>query len=169
MLQINPSLKLIEASSEADFQEVRALFTEYAKLLDDNDPDGIDLCFQDFDTELATLPGKYAPPEGRLYLALYEDQVAGCVGVRAVESGVCEMKRLYVRPEYLGKKIGKALVEAIIEAGKELGYRAMCLDTLPFMKVAIPMYQSYGFQPIAPYYDTPIKGTIFLELDLTSS
>lgn len=166
-VQINASLKLIEASSASDFEHIRVLFNEYAKFLDDNDPDGIDLCFQDFDTELATLPGKYAPPQGRLYLALYEDEIAGCVGVRGIDSGVCEMKRLYVRPAFLGKKIGQALIETIIQTGKELGYQSMRLDTLPFMNKAISMYESYGFRPIDPYYETPIQGTLFLELDLT--
>jgi len=168
-LQINPSLKLIEASSETDFQEIRTLFTEYAKWLDENDPEGIDLCFQDFDTELATLPGKYAPPEGRVYLALYDDQAAGCVGVRGIEPGICEMKRLYVRPEFLGNGIGKVLVQAIIDAGKDLGYQAMRLDTLPYMKAALALYKAHGFRKIDSYYDTPLNETIFLECDLTTN
>jgi len=161
-------LNLDHASTPEDFSRIELLFLEYAAWLDQNDPHGIDLCFQGFDAELATLPGKYAPPQGRLYLASWQDELAGCVGMRPMEADVCEMKRLYVRPQFRGKGIGKHLVETIIQAGRDIGYRAMRLDTLPFMDSAIALYRRYGFRPIEAYYTTPIPETLFMELDLNS-
>lgn len=162
-------LRLDQVASPQDFDQIKSLFLEYAAWLDQNDPHGIDLCFQGFDAELATLPGKYAPPQGRLYLARWQDEAAGCVGLRPMAANVCEMKRLYVRPAFLGKGIGKRLVETIIQGGREIGYRAMRLDTLPFMHSAIALYQRYGFVPIEAYFDTPIPGTLFMELDLSKA
>jgi len=161
-------VKLCIASSLSELEQIRALLRRYAQWLDDNDPHGVDLCFQGFEQELAELPGKYAPPQGRLLLARCGEEEAGCVAVRPFEfdPSICEMKRLYVRPEFMGRGIGKCLVEAIIQAGKELKYRAMRLDTLPYMKAAIALYQAHGFKPIPRYYDTPLKDTIFLELEL---
>ncbi|HEY5596634.1 MAG TPA: GNAT family N-acetyltransferase [Candidatus Bipolaricaulota bacterium] len=161
-------IKLLTAASPGELDQAHALFRQYAQWLDDNDPDGVDLCFQGFEQELAELPGKYAPPQGRLLLARCGEEEAGCVAVRPFEfdPSICEMKRLYVRPEFMGRGIGKCLVEAIIQAGKELKYRAMRLDTLPYMKAAIALYQAHGFKPIPRYYDTPLKDTIFMELEL---
>lgn len=159
-------VELVIASSPHELDQVRALFRQYAQWLDDHDPDGVDLCFQGFDQELARLPGKYAPPGGRLLLARCGQEPAGCVALHPFSPGICEMKRLYVRPEFLGKGIGKRLVDAIIQAGRELGYRAMRLDTLPYMKAAIALYQAHGFMLIPRYYDTPLKDTIFMELKL---
>lgn len=159
-------VKLVIASTPGELDQVRALFRRYAQWLDNNDPDGVDLCFQGFEQELAQLPGKYAPPQGRLLLALCGEEPAGCVALRPFAPGICEMKRLYVHPDFLGKGIGKRLVEAIIHVGKELKYRAMRLDTLPYMEAAIALYQAHGFKPIPRYYDTPLKDTIFMELEL---
>jgi putative acetyltransferase len=152
-------IKPVEHAGEVD--EARVLFAEYASSL------GIDLCFQNFDKELAELPGKYAPPGGRLFLAVARDQVAGCVALRQIELGVCEMKRLYVRPEFRGTGLGRTLAETIISAASELAYRRMRLDTLPGkMDRAIAMYRSFGFKEIEPYYDNPVAGALFMELEL---
>ena len=142
--------------SPEDLAEVRALFGEYVQSL------GVDLSFQGFDRELASLPGDYAPPSGRLLLARVEGRVAGCVALRALEPGVCEMKRLYARPEFRGQGVGRFLARAVIEAAREAGYQRMRLDTLPSMTQAFQLYESLGFRPIKPYRFNPIEGTRFL-------
>ena len=159
-------MRLEQATTRADLDAAAALFREYAAWLDGNDPHGIDLCFQGFDAELAGLPGAYAPPRGRLYLARRGEAVAGCVALRPLDDGLCEMKRLYVRPAHLGQGLVRTLVEAVIAAGRQAGYRAMRLDTLPYMDAAIALYERQGFVRIPPYYVTPVPGTIFMELDL---
>ncbi len=153
-------LKVIQAHSEEHLSQVRELFTEYAASL------GFDLCFQDFDRELAELPGEYAPPDGRLLLALCDGQVVGCVALRKITDGICEMKRLYVRPEFRGKGIGRKLAVAIIDEARRIGYGSMRLDTVPMMKEAIGLYRSMGFKEIEPYYHNPIACTLFMELTL---
>ena len=154
-------MKLIQVKSDEEIQETRRLIEEYAAWL------GVDLCFQNFDKELAELPGDYVPPSGRLFLAVENDQVAGCVAIRKIAANMCEMKRLYVRPAFRGHGLGRTLTEKIIEAAREIGYARMRLDTLPRrMAPAIAMYRSLGFKTIEPYYDNPIEGVVFLELEL---
>ena len=156
-------MKLIEATSESEVQEVRRLFEEYHAWL------GLNLCFQNFEGELASLPGDYTPPDGRLILAMDHDEVAGCIAVRKLDDGICEMKRLYVRPTFRGTGLGRLLAESLIKAAKEMGYEKMRLDTLPGkMDQAIAMYQRLGFKNIDPYYFNPVEGAAFMELDLGS-
>ena len=154
-------MELIHAQSSEEVSRARELFEEYAEWL------GFSLCFQNFDKELAGLPGDYAPPGGRLMLAAENDETVGCVALRKIGDGVCEMKRLYVRPKFRGKGLGRTLAEKIIEAAREIGYHRMRLDTLPGkMDQAIVMYRSLGFKNIEPYYNNPVEGAAFMELEL---
>jgi len=148
------------ATTPAEIEEIRALFLEYGQSLDFN------LCFQGFDEELAGLPGAYAPPRGRLLLARAEDRVIGGVGLRPLEADICEMKRLYVRPGHRALKAGRTLAEALIGEARAIGYRAMRLDTLPDMTAAQALYRTLGFRDIPPYYENPIPGARYCELDL---
>ena len=154
-------VKLVQAESTAQVADARKLFIEYSDWL------GLDLCFQNFEKELAELPGAYAPPDGRLFLALSENELAGCVCLRKIGDGVCEMKRLYVRPEFRGLGIGKLMAARLIEEARALSYERMRLDTLPAqMGEAIRMYRSLGFFEIEPYYHNPVAGALFMELRL---
>lgn len=127
----------------------------------------MNLCFQNFEQELATLPGDYAPPHGRLLLAEYETKLAGCVALHKWEAGICEMKRLYLRPAFRGKGLGRVLAEAIITEARNIGYQRMRLDTIePIMKDAVEMYRKLGFREIAPYRPNPIAGAMYMELQL---
>jgi putative acetyltransferase len=156
-----PGLELVQAESPAQVAQVRELFLEYAQSL------GVDLCFQNFGQELAALPGRYAPPHGRLLLAEYEGQLAGCVALHQWEPGICEMKRLYLRPSFRGKGLGRVIAETIIAEAKKLGYQRMRLDTIePIMKDAVEMYRKLGFREIAPYRSNPIAGAMYMELKL---
>jgi ribosomal protein S18 acetylase RimI-like enzyme len=138
------------------------LFEEYAAWL------GINLCFQNFEKELAELPGEYVPPNGRLFLAVDGDQISGCVALRRIGEGTSEMKRLYVRPAFRGRGLGHELTRAVIDAAREIGYERMRLDTLPGrMDRAIAMYRSLGFREIEAYYNNPVAGVTFMELSLT--
>jgi ribosomal protein S18 acetylase RimI-like enzyme len=139
------------------------LFEEYAASLD------VSLCFQGFDEELSSLPGAYAPPRGRLLLACRDDESAGCVALRPLEPDTCEMKRLYVRPAYRSSGVGRLLAERLIHEAATAGYRRMRLDTLPTMEAALALYRRLGFREIAPYTANPVKGAVFLELQLNRS
>ncbi len=155
------ALNIIPASSPAQIAQARELFLEYAASL------GFSLCFQNFDQELAGLPGDYAPPDGRLLLAEYENQPAGCVALHKLDPGICEMKRLYLRPAFRGKGLGRALAEHLIAEARQIGYRHMRLDTVgPVMKDAVAMYRTMGFREIAPYRPNPMAGTLYMELNL---
>jgi ribosomal protein S18 acetylase RimI-like enzyme len=145
-----------------ELETVRAIFREYADGL------GIDLCFQGCEEELATLPGKYAEPHGRLLMAEDDGGVVGCVAMRPLEGAVCEMKRLYVRPAGRGRHLGRQLAAAICRAAKDAGYERMRLDTLASMREAQELYRSLGFRPIPPYVFNPIEGAAYMELDLTA-
>jgi ribosomal protein S18 acetylase RimI-like enzyme len=153
-------IQLVEGHGAELMDEVRGLFREYAGSL------GIDLAFQHFDEELAGLPGDYAPPPGRLILAADAGRIAGCVALRRIENGVCEMKRLYVRPAFRGLGIGRRLAEAIIAAAREIGYEKMRLDTLATMGEAMALYRSLGFRTMEAYYPNPIPTARYFELDL---
>jgi len=152
------SFKIEPVRSPLDLEAVRALFKAYEASL------GIDLCFQDFDAELASLPGKYAPPSGELLLARDSaGEPVGCVGLRALGTeGGCEMKRLYVSPKGRGLGLGRGLVDAVVDEAKRIGYGEMRLDTLPTMTAAIGLYRASGFETIDAYYETPIADTIFM-------
>lgn len=152
--------RLIPVGEAVALQTVRGLFEEYAASL------GLNLCFQGFAEELATLPGSYAPPAGRLLLALDGAEPAGCVGLRPLEPGICEMKRLYVRPAFRGSGVGRLLAERIVREAQEAGYARMRLDTLPAMVSARALYAALGFRPIPPYTHNPVEGAVFLELEL---
>jgi len=150
----------IEPVRDADLPEIRTLFREYVDAL------GVDLGFQGFEAELATLPGDYAPPLGRLLIAREGGRAVGCAALRPLGPDVCEAKRLYVRPETRGTGLGRRLTDALIAEAREIGYARLRLDTLPGMKEAIALYHSLGFRPIAPYRYNPVEGTLFLEKDL---
>jgi ribosomal protein S18 acetylase RimI-like enzyme len=151
-------IKSIETSE--DIESLRTLFHEYARTL------GFDLSFQGFDEEVESLPGKYVPPEGCLLIAVEGQDVLGCVALRKTEGDVCEMKRLFVRPEHRGKGIGRELVHAVINASRDMGYTRMRLDTISSMKEAIALYRSLGFHDTKPYCYNPVPEAVFLELDL---
>jgi ribosomal protein S18 acetylase RimI-like enzyme len=158
---VNPRLTLKQAESPAQIAQARELFLEYAKSL------GFSLCFQRFDQELAGLPGDYAPPDGRLLLAEYRGQLAGCIGLHKLDPEICEMKRLYLRPQLRGRGVGRALAEAVIAEARAIGYKKMRLDTVePVMPNAVALYRRLGFIEIDPYRPNPIAGALYMELKL---
>ena len=148
---------IVEASDADAVTQARELFCEYAA------ESQLDLCFQNFESELAGLPGAYAPPEGRLLLALYEGQLAGCVALRKFEDGVCEMKRLFVRPAFRGQGIGRALAVRVIDEARAARYLRMRLDTLGRMKAAITLYESLGFRRIEAYRPQTLEDVVYIE------
>jgi ribosomal protein S18 acetylase RimI-like enzyme len=152
---------IVIADSEPDLSDVRLLFREYIEALP------FELTFQDYERELAELPAEYAPPDGRLLLARRRGEAAGCVGLRRLEPGICEMKRLYVRPNFRGLGLGTALSVSIIDIAREIGYSRMRLDTISAMDKAIGLYRSLGFRDIPPYRFNPIEGATYMELGLT--
>ena len=155
--------QIIPASTPVHVEAARELFREYEAYLD------VNLCFQGFEQELATLPGKYAPPRGTLLLAMDDDHAVGCIALRPLEDNICEMKRLYVRPEAQGHRLGERLVNEIIAEARRLNYSAMRLDTLPGkMDRAIGLYRRVGFREIPPYCENPYP-VLYLELDLQAA
>jgi len=155
-------VEILPARTADDIATVKELFLEYATSL------GVSLCFQGFDKELAELPGAYAPPAGRLFIARVDGKPAGCVGLRPLDSGHdrCEMKRLYLRPICRGLGLGRRLAELIIAEARTIGYRRLVLDTLADMKAARALYADLGFREIPAYYDNPLAGVLYAELDL---
>lgn len=154
-------LSLVQAVSPTQIAQARELFLEYAGSL------GFSLCFQNFDKELAELPGEYAPPEGRLLLAELNGELAGCVALHKLGASICEMKRLYLRTKFGGRGLGRILAEAVIKEACQIGYDRMRLDTVwPVMKDAVGMYRKLGFREIAPYRSNPMPGTLYMELML---
>jgi putative acetyltransferase len=154
--------EIIAVINDELIAETKLLFREYEKWLN------LSLCFQGFEDEVNSLPGKYAPPNGRLYIVRSSDKYCGCIALRKNENGICEMKRLYLKQESRGKGIGKALVSKIIQDAKDIGYNKMRLDTIKEkMPNAVKMYERYGFTETDPYYYNPNPHTLFMELDLT--
>ena len=155
------SFELCQAKSEGQIASTRELFLEYARSLN------FSLCFQSFEKELAELPGEYAPPQGRLLLATRGSQLAGCVALHKLEEAICEMKRLYVRPQFRGKGLGRVLAERVVADAREIGYKRLRLDTVePVMRGAVALYRKLGFREIAPYRKNPIEGALYMELEL---
>jgi GNAT superfamily N-acetyltransferase len=155
-----PGFEIREALDAAAVAACRELFLEYQREL------GVSLCFQGFDRELAALPGDYAPPRGRLLIALSDAIPAGCAALRPLGGEIAEMKRLYVRPAHRGKSLGRELAQRVVADARALGYRILKLDTLPSMRAAQRLYAELGFVETAPYNDNPIDGARFLALQI---
>jgi putative acetyltransferase len=159
-----PQIQLFDATSPGELEPVRDIFREYAKGL------GVDLCFQDFETELASLPGEYAPPRGALLLATVDGKLAGCCALRPMDAtdypNAAEMKRLYVRRAFRGLGLGRQLAEAALDVARQGGYSSVLLDTLDDMEAARALYEDLGFEDIPPYYHNPIPGAHYLKADL---
>ncbi|NLI54924.1 MAG: GNAT family N-acetyltransferase [Clostridiales bacterium] len=143
-----------------DMDQIRLLFQEYTNML------GIDLGFQNYDAEFSSLPGDYALPDGRLYLAVCDGQPAGCIALHPFDRERCEMKRLFVRPEFRGERVGRALAERAIADAKEMRYQAIVLDTMAFLTNSVALYRKLGFQETLPYRYNPLPDALFLRLDL---
>lgn len=147
--------------------EIRTLFSEYTAMLIAGDSSFQEyLALQNYEEELRFLHRKYGLPAGRLYLAFYDGEAAGCIGLRKLDERNCEMKRLYVRPAFRGKQIGGRLIQQIVDDAREIGYSHMLLDTLPFLESALRMYRAYGFYEIPSYNDSPMSASVYMRLDL---
>jgi putative acetyltransferase len=161
---LTPHIDISTPTAPSELEPVRQIFREYAQGL------GVDLCFQDFDQELATLPGEYAPPRGALLLATIDGQLAGCCALRPMDAAdypnAAEMKRLYVRRAFRGLGLGRQLAQAALDAARVAGYTSVLLDTLDDMEAARTLYEDLGFQEIPPYYHNPIPGAHYLKVDL---
>ena len=159
-----PLLQLTTPRTAEDFAAVRDIFREYADTL------GVDLCFQQFDAELAGLPGEYAEPRGALLMAVVDGELAGCCALRPLDTAdypnAAEMKRLYVRKAFRGFGLGRQLAEAILDVARQAGYACVLLDTLDDMEAARALYVELGFEEIPPYYHNPIPGAHYLKVDL---
>lgn len=154
-------IDIVQAETDVQIEEARQIFREYEAWL------GLDLCFQGFEAELAGLPGKYALPDGRLMFAYSDGALAGCIALRKLEDGICEMKRLFVRDDFRGLGIGNSLIKRLLGDARSAGYKRMRLDTYPpKMGKAVSLYESHGFSPIEPYYDNPHGDVLFMELTL---
>ncbi|MFH2130538.1 MAG: GNAT family N-acetyltransferase [bacterium] len=153
-------MQIISVQTSPHLNEIRTLFREYEQFLN------VDLCFQGFEEELATLPGKYAPPGGALFLALENRSAAGCVAVRTLDDATCEMKRLFVRPGFRGIGLGKQLATVVIAEALRLGFKRMRLDTLESLTAAMGLYHSLGFRQVDAYYHNPLQNVIYWELSL---
>jgi len=162
-----PQIRLVEPDTPASFDEARAILREYAAGLD------VDLCFQDFDAELAALPGDYAAPGGALLLAYVDGQLAGCGALRPLAdvdyANACEMKRLYVRRAFRGFGLGRILAQALVDRASQAGYSNLLLDTLDDMEAARGLYESLGFEEIPPYYFNPVAGAHYLRAALNEA
>jgi ribosomal protein S18 acetylase RimI-like enzyme len=160
----NSDIRFITPDSPAEFEELRIIFREYADDL------GVDLCFQGFEAELSQLPGDYEQPRGALLMALVDGKLAGCCALRPLDSAdypnACEMKRLYVRPNFRGRGLGRQLVERILDCARQAAYDCLLLDTLDDMESARALYQDLNFEEIPPYYHNPIAGAHYLMVDL---
>ena len=154
-------IEIINAETPEQIEQARKLFREYEAWF------GMNLCFQNFDEEVANLPGKYKEPDGRLFLAFSDEKLAGCIALRKLEDEICEMKRLFVREDFRGQKIGIKLIEKLLEEAQKIGYKKMRLDTFPpKMGKAVKLYESYGFREIPPYYHNPYGETLYMEKEL---
>jgi len=154
-------MDLVQAETSEQIETARELFREYQEWL------GISLCFQNFDDEVANLPADYRMPNGRLLIAIKDGDVVGCIALRKLTDDACEMKRLFLRPQFRGQGLGREMVQRIIDEAREIGYERMRLDTLPrWMDQAIALYEQFGFRDIPPYYDNPVAGARFMELIL---
>lgn len=160
----SPSVRFLTPTSSSELDALRGIFREYADSL------AVDLCFQGFETELASLPGEYAEPRGALLMALVNEEVAGCCALRPLDNvdyiNACEMKRLYVRPLFRKSGLGRQLAEAILDQARLAGYNSVLLDTLDDMESARALYEELGFSEIPPYYHNPIEGAHYLKVDL---
>ena len=155
------SVNIVQAESASQIDDARLIFREYEAWID------LDLCFQGFGAELTALPGKYAMPDGRLLLAYVNDRLAGCIAMRKLDAGICEMKRLFVRDRFRGLKIGVTLIKRLIADAREIGYSKMRLDTFPpKMGKAVSLYEIHGFVEIPPYYENPHGDVLFMEISL---